>query len=166
MRRPSAALIIIISLLIAVPVFAGLIEDATEASKHGDYKTAYSLNKQLAEAGDAKAQFLLGAGYYSGEGVPQDYAEAMKWYRKAADQGHASAQYNLGILYAEGQGVPQDYVLAHMFFNLAVSRYPASEQDKRKKVIHNRDLAASKMTPAQIAEAQRLAREWKPKKER
>ncbi|MBP2679069.1 MAG: hypothetical protein H6Q82_2134, partial [Deltaproteobacteria bacterium] len=62
-------------------------------------------------------------------------------------------------------GVLQDYVLAHKWFNLAASRYPASEIDARKKAIHNRDLVASKMTPAQIAEAQKLAREWKPKME-
>jgi hypothetical protein len=78
----------------------------------------------------------------------------------------AFAQANLGRFYALGQGVPQDYVLAHKWFNLAASRYPASEIDKRKKAIHNRDLVASKMTPAQITEAQKLTREWKPKKEK
>jgi hypothetical protein len=56
--------------------------------------------------------------------------------------------------------------LAHKWFNLAASRYPASEIVARKKAIHNRDLVASKMNPTQIAEAQKLAREWKPKMER
>ena len=68
-------------------------------------------------------------------------------------------------MYAKGQGVPQDYVQAHMWFNLAAARYSASEAEKRERdqAVKDSDLAVSKMTPAQIAEAQRLAREWKPK---
>jgi TPR repeat protein len=79
----------------------------------------------------------------------------MKWYRLAADQGYAHAQYNLGIMYAKGQGVPQDYVKAHMWFNLSAAQ---GEQDAAE----HRDKVAQRMTPAQIAEAQKLAREWKP----
>ncbi|MSP50530.1 MAG: sel1 repeat family protein, partial [Alphaproteobacteria bacterium] len=89
-------------------------------------------------------------------GVPQDYAEAVMWYRKAADQGEADAQTNLGINYANGQGVPQDYVQAHKWFNLAAAKGNIN-------AVKNRDIVAAKMTPAQIAEAQKLAREWKPK---
>jgi hypothetical protein len=63
-----------------------------------------------AERGDASAQYDLGWFYYSGEGLPQNYAEAVKWTRKAAEQGHAYAQYNLGCFYHNGQGVSQDYV--------------------------------------------------------
>ncbi len=88
----------------------------------------------------------------------------MKWYRKAAEQGVARAQYNLGFMYSHSQGVPQDYVQAHMWYNLAASRFaPGSNRDRAVK---NRDIIAAKMTPAQIAEAQRLAREWKPKPKR
>jgi TPR repeat protein len=68
-------------------------------------------------------------------------------------------------MYYNGQGVPQDYVLAYVWFNLSTYRYPASEQEKREAVIKARNIAASKMTPAQIAEAQKMAREWKPKSE-
>ena len=49
------------------------------------------------------------------------------------------------------------------FPRLATSRYPASEKAKRERAEIFRDLAAYKMAPAQIAEAQRMAREWKPK---
>jgi TPR repeat protein len=103
--------------------------------------------------------------YREGRGVPQNDAEAVKWFRKAAEQGYAGAQYSLGYMYANGQGVPQDYVLAHMWCNLAVSRFPASEKEKREMVVKYRDIVASEMPPAQIAEAERLAREWKPKGE-
>ena len=94
--------------------------------------------------------------YAKGRGVAQYYAAAMSWCRKAAEQGHDGAQSNLGAMYAQGQGVPQDYVLAHMWFNLAAAKGDAD-------AVKNRDRVAAKMTPAQIAEAQKLAREWKPK---
>jgi TPR repeat protein len=97
----------------------------------------------------------------AGRGVPLDFAEAVKWYRKAANQGYAEAQYNLGILYATGGGVAQDYVQAHTWLNLAASRFPADHY--RDDAVTMRDLVvAPNMTTAQIAEAQKLAREWRP----
>jgi len=88
---------------------------------------------------------------------PQDYAQAAAWFRKAADQGLAAAQNNLGLVYYNGHGVPQDYAQAHKWFNLAAASGDAD-------AVSNRDRVAAKMTPAQIAEAQRLASEWKPTK--
>ena len=66
-------------------------------------------------------------------------------------------------MYALGRGVRQDNVEAFIWFNLAASRLSASEAEKRKAAVHNRERAAALMTPEQIAEAQELAREWKPK---
>ena len=94
----------------------------------------------------------------------EDYAEAVRCYRRAADQGFASAQWLLGTAYETGYGVPLDYVQAHMWLNLAASRYPASQKEQRENAIDGRDFVASKMTPSQIAEAQKLARDWKPNK--
>jgi TPR repeat protein len=94
--------------------------------------------------------------YAKGEGVPQDLAQAMDWYRKAAERGYADAQYNLGVMYANASGVPQDFVQAHKWFSLAAAQGEAD-------AIKDRDAIAAKMTPAQIAEAEKLAREWKPK---
>ena len=68
----------------------------------------------------------------------------------------AVAQFSLGVMYSKGRGVPQDYVQAHMWVNLAAAQ---GIEDAREL----RDILAELMTPAQIAEAQRLAREWKPK---
>ena len=96
----------------------------------------------------------------SRQGVVQDRAEALKWCRLAADQGVADAQYNLGLKYANGRGVPQDYVEAHKWLNLAAAQ---SDSDNQEELVEARDSLAEQMTPAQIAEAQRLAREWKPK---
>jgi TPR repeat protein len=65
-------------------------------------------------------------------------------------------------MYFNGQGVPQDYILAHMWYNLAASRFSADEKDKRDQAIEGRGRVAKLMTPAQIAEAQHLASEWRP----
>jgi uncharacterized protein len=119
-----------------------------------------------ADQGHPGAQLNLGVMYKNGQGVAQNYAEAVKWYRLAADQGTAEAQYNMGIMYKNGQGVPKDDVQAHMWFNLAASQFSAWKKETRGDAIEARDFLASKMIPAQIAEAQKLAREWKPKPER
>ena len=166
MRRTAAAVILIVSTLIPGLAVAGPFEDATKAYNRGDYKTAYRLFKSLAEQGDANAQYNLGISYQKGKGVPQNDAEAVKWYRRAAEQGIPEAQNKLGVSYSLGKVVPQDYVLATMWFNLAAHRYPASEVAKRKEAEKNRNMIASTMTSEQIAEAQRMAREWKPKMER
>ena len=88
----------------------------------------------------------------------------MKWYRRAADQGNAHAQTALGFMYCLGHGVPQDYVEAHKWFNIAGSSCPASEAEPCAMAVRNRDAVAARMTPQQIAAAQKLAREWKPTK--
>jgi len=121
-----------------------------------DYAEAVRWYRLAADQGHADAQYALGIMYNDGRGITQDYVESAKWYRLAADQGDAGAQTNLGVMYAEGQGVPQDYVLAHMWLNLAAAQ-------GAEKAINNRDIAVTLMTPAQIAEAQALARDWTAK---
>jgi uncharacterized protein len=121
-----------------------------------DYEEAAKWYGLAAAQGDADAQYSLGILYDNGTGVAQDDTEAAKWFRLAADQGYAKAQNNLGALYARGHGVPRDYVQAYMWFTLSAAQGnpPAAK---------NRDAAAGLMTVAQIAEAQELVREWKPK---
>jgi hypothetical protein len=77
-----------------------------------------------------------------------------------AEQGSADAQYNLGVLYANGQGVPQDYVRAYMWYNLAAAHSLGTGD---KLGADDQDVVARRMTPAQIAEAKKLAQKWKPK---
>jgi uncharacterized protein len=139
----------------ATPAWADF-QAGMDAANRKDYATALHEWSPLAEQGDAAAQNNLGTLYFGGLGVPQDYALARLWYEKAAAQGHSDAQISLGLLYEKGQGVAQDYVQAHMWFNLA-----GANGDKRG--VEFRDGLADRMTPAQIAEAQKLAREWKPK---
>jgi len=192
-----AALCAGFTLGLTAPAWAGF-DEGVAAYKRGDYATALSEFRPLAEQGNSEAQFKLGLMYSKGEGVPQDYAEEVRWYRKAAKQGNASAQLNLGAMYAMGDhvpqdyaegvrwyriaaeqglpeaqfnlgnmyvaglGVPQDYVQAHMWLNLAASSFPTGET--RDLIGMRRDIVAKRMTQAQISEAQKLAREWKPKK--
>jgi len=117
--------------------------------------------RKKAEQGDAAAQYYLAVAYERGYGVPQDYQEAMKWFRMAAEQGHAKAQCRLGEMHYDSQGVPQDYIQAHMWFNLAAAGNDAAISASAAK---SRDFVAKEMTLAQIAEAQKLASEWKLKK--
>ena len=156
-NRTTLTGVILAVLLSTSSAKADDFDDAVAAYKRQDYATAFALIRPLADQGVAKAQYDLGFMYDAGQGVAQNYAEAVKWYRLAADQGHVTAQFNLGVMYAEGRGVAQDYVQAHMWFYLAAAQGDA-------KALKNRDSIAAKMTAAQIAEAQRLAREWKPAK--
>ena len=87
-----------------------------------------------------------------------DCATALREWTPLAEQGDASPQFNLGLMYVMGTGVIQDYVRAHMWWNIAASSGNSKEASK------NRDIVAKRMIPAQIAEAQELARECVRKK--
>ena len=187
----ATVMLAMVVVLVAAPAWADF-QAGLEAYLRGDYATALTEFRPLAQQGNAKAQFGLGLMYsQGGRGVPQDDAKALRWYRRAAEQGHAGAQFNLGFMYSKGRGVPQDdaeavrwyrlaaeqgnavaqnnlgvmygqglgvpqdYVQAHMWVNLAAAQ---GDENARKA----RDKLAEKMPPAQITEARRLAREWKP----
>lgn len=174
---------------LAGQAIADPLADAKQAYFAGDYAKAEKLFRPLAEQGNASAQLYLGSMYDDGQGVPfnhreavkwyrlaaaqgnayaqyslgelyengeegveQDYQEAVKWFRLSAAQGHANAQNDLGLMYATGQGVPRDYVRAYMWFSLAAAKGFSEAQQ-------NRDTAAGKMKPAQIEQAQQLARD-------
>jgi uncharacterized protein len=81
--------------------------------------------------------------------------QAARWFRKAADQGEATAQGRLGVMYLAGVGVPQDYVQAYMWLDLSAAR-------GMKRAVEERDQLVQSMTAPQIAQAKKLAREWKP----
>jgi len=82
----------------------------------------------------------------------RDYATAVRIIRPLAEQGDARAQYTLGVFYDNGLGVQQDRIISYMWFDLSAAQ-------GKEGAAAFRDLIARRMTPAQIAEAQRLARE-------
>jgi TPR repeat protein len=176
---------------LTVPAWADF-QAGMDATIRGDYATALREWRPLAEQGDALAQYNLGVLYRKGRGVPQDDVQARQWYAKAAAQGQAKAQFNLGTLYFNGEGVPKDYPQALRWFRLAADQGEAVAQTKiaimydegqgvsqdlvqaykwyslaatngDKPAAELRDATAQQMTPAQIAEGQKLALEWKPK---
>jgi hypothetical protein len=116
--------------------------------------------QMAAEQGQVSAQLRLGVMYDEGRGVLQIHSEAAYWLRLAAEQGDANAQFLLSVMYYKGQGVPQDFVRAHMWVDLAASR---SQADARDGPTSARGLFTEQMPPDQLAEAQRLAGEWRPK---
>ncbi len=128
-----------------------------------NFVRSIGLFRPLADQGDADAQTTLGIMYQAGHGVPQDYAQAVEWFRLAADQGNAWAQIMLGIMYQAGDGVPQDYVEAHKWFNLSAAWASDDDKDVRDGAVNKRDILATMMTPAQVAKAQRMSREWRHK---
>jgi TPR repeat protein len=84
---------------------------------------------------------------------------ALFWFGRAAAQGDTLAFAKLALMYAQGRGVLQDFIQAHMWYNLSAAYGELRSAEAR-------DALAKQMTPAQIAEAQRLAREWKPREDK
>ena len=121
-----------------------------------DFEKAREWYRRSADQGNATAQSNLGLVYRYGLGVPQDYQQAFHWFLRAAEQGNAAGQNHLGLMYFKGEGVPQDYVQSYKW------AYLAAEQGL-EPAIQALPMLEEVMSPAQIQEAERLAREWKPK---
>jgi TPR repeat protein len=131
-------------------IFASPLEDSLAAYDRGDYATAVRLLRPLAEQGNAQAQNGLGAMYYNGKGVAQDFKEAVKWYRLAAAQGYASAQVNLAAMYYEGQGVAEDFIRAYMWLSIAAA-------NGNPDAVRMRDSISKYLIDQQVVEAQAMA---------
>ena len=110
-----------------------------------------------AERGEATAQFNLGSLNAKGLTVTQSYTLAAKWYRLAADQGDALAQFNLGMRYYEGRGIAAEPVQAYQWLSLAAAQGITDAAQAR-------DALKGTMTRDQLAEGQRRASTFTPKK--
>ena len=106
------------------------LESAQQAVAWGDYELAVRQFVELAEAGDAEAQFQLGKLYREGTGVDRNAETAVQWFRQSADQGHADAQYALGTMHLTGEGVFKDDVWAINWYRKAAQQgHPQAQQD-------------------------------------
>ena len=148
MRR----LLIVVALIFAHAAMATDFKDGVAAFVKKDYATALTKFRSAAQQGNKAAQYNFGTMYKRGEGVAQDYKEAVRWYQLAAKQGNAKAQHNLGRMYDKGQGLARDYVRAHLWLSIAAV-------GGVKESVGGRDIVAIKMTPQQVEQAQRMARE-------
>jgi TPR repeat protein len=170
-----------------------MVSRGNDAWKRGDFPEAFRQFMPAAEHGNPAAQHRIGVMYALGQGVEQDYAEATRWFRKAAEQGHGEAQFSMGLryflgqsvaqddkeaarwfrlaaeqgigmaasvlaeLYAKGRDVPQDFVQAYMWLSVA------GDQIEPTQVSVTLSDLEKKLTPDQLAEAQRRAKEFVPK---
>jgi len=140
----------------------GVDKDQAESVKWR--QRALESYRKAAESGNANAQSELGMRYHFGLwGVPQDYAQAANWLRKAAEQDNSNAQLLLAIMFRDGRGVPQDYVEAYKWLTLGTATVPTeTEHTKAAQLLSELE---KNMTPTQIEEGQRLAREFVARKE-
>jgi TPR repeat protein len=123
-----------------------------------DYVKGAQLLLPAAEGGVAEAQYELGKLWVDGRGLPQSDAEMVKWHTRSANQGFHKALNAMGEMHAWGYGVKIDYVRSYMWYTLAIR---AGDKDQA----HARDYVAGKMTPEQIAEAERLVLDWRAQSE-
>jgi TPR repeat protein len=154
-------------LLASSPLAAQTLEadmkQAAGAYENKDMATAVRIWKVWAGKGNAEARTLLGAMYWSGEGVPRDHNEAARLYLLAANQGYARAQNNIGFMLGFGEGIPPpDDVEAYKWLTLAINGYTARNQDRLEQARKDLAALAKRMNPAQISEAERRARAFRP----
>lgn len=126
----------------------------SKAVSRGHFVVNLLVKQRIAAAkGDADGEFRLGSSWFGAMGLVEDIDEALRLINRAADKFHATAISTLGFMYKEGWKVPQDYIAAHKWYNIGASL----GDDKAK---YERDDLAKKMMPSQLADAQKLAREW------
>jgi uncharacterized protein len=128
-------------------------EDQPLPDQNDNQFYSVSLFIEKAKRGSADAQYQLGLLYLDGRGTLQDFSEAAKWIILAAEQNHPLAQYELGLLYNTGQGVDLDNEKGYMWLNLAAAAGV-------EKAILARDKTKLALSPQQLMEAQKAAREW------
>ena len=119
----SALLLVFVS-----PAWADLLTGA-KAYRSGDFATALTEFRRLADDGEPLAQFALGQLYAEGAGVPQDFDEAIKWYERAAKSGLAQAQYTLGVAHYTGIGAARNYLQAALWYEKAARQGDARSQN-------------------------------------
>lgn len=167
MKSLLSALLVLLITAMAAPATAQSLEEqmrqAAGAYERKDMATAARIWKVWAGKGNAEAQTLLGAMYWSGEGVPQNLNEAARLYLAAAKQDYARAQNNIGFMLGFGEGVPpRDDIEAYKWIKLAIDRYTAKNQDRLDQAQKDLATLAARMTPAQMIEAEKRIRAWKP----
>ena len=163
----AALLSAVLAVTVTGPVAAQSLEaemrEAAGAYERKDMATAARIWKVWADKGNAEARTLLGAMYWSGEGVPRNHAEAARLYLLAANQGYARAQNDIGFMYGFGESTPpRNDVEAYKWLTLAIAGYTSRNQDRLDQAKKDLATLAARMTKAQIADAEAHAKAFKP----
>jgi len=161
MRRPTRLLVLmaLVAGLAAIsPASGASLRDGQAAFSRGDYVRAARLLAPIARRGNPRAMTMMGYMYDNGFGVPQSWDAAVEFYGGAAEAGDPTAQHLLGLMYDKGHGVDRDTVQAYKWLSLAAGAAPFREREPYLRI---RDAVASKMSPNQIVEGQRLALDWR-----
>jgi TPR repeat protein len=118
-----------------------------------------------AESGDARAQCNLGILYGNGlddngYAVEGNRPQAIKWLLAAAEQGLPRAQIELAEMYADTPEISGRHAAACGWFLLAAQGLGGIHLQRAQS---GYERIAAHLTPAQIAEAKRFARNWTPR---
>jgi len=105
--------------LISEAAIADRLDDGISAVDKQDFKAAYRIFKQLADQGNAEAQYNLAILYRQGKGVASNNKQAFKWFLAAAQQGLVDAQFYVGYLFDMGQGTDKDGAMAVQWYKKA-----------------------------------------------
>jgi hypothetical protein len=128
-----------------------------------DLADALKWYRASAEAGDLLGQSGLGFMYLEGAATgKRDSAEAAKWFQKAAEQGDAQARLSLGTLYENGDGVRKDIVRAYAWYALGAFDDGEYGPEVFSRAKAARDALAERMSPGEIAEANKLMSRSQP----
>lgn len=144
----------LLPLLLAAPAAADL-QDGKEAMEAGDFARAMTELRPAADTGNAEAEELIGVMHALGLGVERDDVRAFEWYLRAAMKGHPGAQSGVGWYYELGRGLPApDLVRGYLWYALSEIGGDPDAALSRAEIV-------KKMTPDQIAAAERLVADYR-----
>ncbi|MEO4045655.1 tetratricopeptide repeat protein [Pseudomonas sp. CAU 1711] len=95
--------------------------------------------RQLAQQGDAQAQYELGEFFYDGQRAPRDLPQALRWFEQSSLQGNAQAQLRLGTMFYRGEGVPANNVQAYIVLKMAAVNGSDEAMDSADQVAERMD---------------------------
>ncbi len=131
---------------------------------------AIVLYKRAADLGDPEAQYSLAGYYEKGDNIPKDEEKAFDYYLKSAAQGDVTSQFIVYLKYELGDGVGRDLVRAYAWLNIYLASYHEDTTGAKSEIkwkrsnrldeLHRRDDLAKKLTPNQLADAQKLSSIW------
>jgi len=157
MSVKHSAIIVLILVLCLPPLAASARDDYSYQLPYRDEQQKKSIADLLskAEAGDMKAQEIMGERFLKGIDAPQHFGWARKWYLRAAQQGSAQAMWDVANLCVDGKGGPKDLVQAYFWYTLAASK-------GIREAVNLRNRLRSKLTREEVKRVQTRTAQWKP----